>query len=259
MPAEAGTHERRLRHHPVVQRQVALGVEGVQPGLRGARRGSAASRVTGDAKLPLVTIRGWGRPRACTARAALSIDSMRMAPSLSGALDDQAQPPPERRRSRRPPPTAAAGSSGRPRARRRRGARRPPGRRSRRPCRPAGRRAGPAAPSSPSAAWRPACTSRAGSRTRTARPSACGRRPAGRAGTAARPALEASRSSRYAGSTRHVPRTPSTTAASPDRADVVGLVRRHARPCRGRCPSAAADARRGSAAPPRRAPAASSG
>ena len=69
MPPEAGTHERRLRDDAVVDRQVGLGVEGVEAGLRELGQ-HGPSTVTGEAKLPLVTTRGtWpaSRPAQCSA------------------------------------------------------------------------------------------------------------------------------------------------------------------------------------------------
>ena len=124
----------------------------------------------------------------------------------------------------------------------------------RRACRPADRRAGSAARSTPSAR-RPACTSPARTRTRTALGSGRGRRRAGPGATAAPcGAGTSSTCETDAASTCHSPSTPSTTAVRPTVPTSIGSPG-WATPSPGRCRARPAGAPHGVPRPPRpRAP-----
>ena len=126
-------------------------------------------------------------------------------------------------------------------------ARRPCGRPWRRACRPAGRRGGSAARSSPSGAWPPACTSRGCSRSRKlGRPLAVVDQAVEGRQRAARPLNVAAE--QYAGSTRHSPVRRRPRPARPPRhvaARPAAVVRA------ARCPASRSRRSSCSARPPR--------
>ena len=119
------------------------------------------------------------------------------------------------------------------------------GRRWRRAFRPGGRPTGSAWPSSPSDAWRQACTARGCSRTRRAQPSVSGRRPGGRWGEQSHASLEA-----VGDGFEVLAGRPSTRLSHPRPWRARRLGRRRSRrsaerwPCCGRCPATTDVARR---------------